>query len=276
MKLTKKKLIFIGYISFLVFIFLGIFWLILGSAKSLRIKQNNSAFINLGFKSFNKKFSNILVQKLSNYQKDYQGKKNLNSFNIQSEKINPQTNLTNYMAKLMFNSSSFNQNGQLDVNTYKKVIPKINQENIFQKAPFKASDFKTAPTNKTSIKRVASLIFSSFSYVNLNSTSTQKAFQDFDSNQDTSKLIIKANNLDKAINYLKTFSIPQKYKPLMAEYLNLIFQEKNYFLALANYKKDPLKAYLALSALNILGKKLALFIVKIDKKFRFEDKIYQF
>ncbi len=271
--INNKKLIFIGYFFLLILIFLGIFWLVFSSSSGLKIKQNSQAFVNLGLKRLNDKFSSILNERITSYKKSFQDNSKNNQAFKAPKKITPQTNLTDYLAYLILDQGEKKKNNQ---DSYNKLVSEIGKKEIFKTTFFYPNDFKTAPTSRESIKRIASLVFTSFNYVNVDTTATREAFQAFNDNQDASKLLVLANNLKEIIDYLKTFPVPEKYKPLMAEYLNLVSQERNYYLALVNYKKDPLKAYLAVSGLEAIGKELAFFIIKIDRKFRLEDKIYHF
>ncbi len=260
---NRNKFFIFGYFILFIFIFLGLFWLTLSFAKDLKIKNYSQNFINLGSVNLKRSLNNLIQEKFYSYNnlnKKYPEKASFNSI--------PINNLTDQVAHLIFKSGYNNRNGQINPEDYKNIVSNVDINKVFKVGYFENNDLKTAIETKDNSRKIALLIFSSFIYFGPDSTTTKEALGNFDKNQDVKKIKSLTSELTEEINYLKSFSVPEKYKSLMVEYLNLLVQEKECYLAMVGYKKDPLKAYLAIPFLEKTYKNSSFFIIKAVNKFK--------
>ena len=89
----------------------------------------------------------------------------------------------------------------------------------------------------------------------------------FAQDKDTSALEKTINSIDKFLEKATTIDVPLGYQEIYLEYLNTLSLSNEIYRAIINYKKDPLKAIVALNSLEKIGKKIEAIALLFKEKF---------
>ena len=89
----------------------------------------------------------------------------------------------------------------------------------------------------------------------------------FAQDKDTSALEKTINSIDKFLEKATTIDVPLGYQEIYLEYLNTLSLSNEIYRAIINYKKDPLKAIVALNSLEKIGKKIEAIALLLKEKF---------
>ena len=179
----------------------------------------------------------------------------------------PEKNYTDYFSKLLFQKNLNSLSGKDDLNVdQEKELAKLKEKFLSQREIIGSKDLNVIEDNSTSsIVRFGNIFYQLLSQSGPFST-TIEVFDVFSKEGDTSGFQGLAERNQEIIDYSKKILVPSSYQNLFLDYLNAISLEKEIFKALADYKKDPLKAIVAFKLFPENSKKIAGIAIVFKNK----------
>jgi len=183
-------------------------------------------------------------------------------------------NYTQYLGYQIFqnlkksaNPQEFLSQGKISENVQKE-ISRIEEEFDLNKKKFKLEDLKIVLKKSTStVKKFDQDFVKIAQESGLTKNLPSLALEKFAQDKDTSALEKTINSIDKFLEKATTIDVPLGYQEIYLEYLNTLSLSNEIYRAIVNYKKDPLKAIVALNSLEKIGKKIEAIALLFKEKF---------
>ena len=183
-------------------------------------------------------------------------------------------NYTQYLGYQIFqnlkksaNPQEFLSQGKISENVQKE-ISRIEEEFDLNKKKFKLEDLKIVLKKSTStVKKFDQDFVKIAQESGLTKNPPSLALGKFAQDKDTSALEKTINSIDKFLEKATTIDVPLGYQEIYLEYLNTLSLSNEIYRAIVNYKKDPLKAIVALNSLEKIGKKIEAIALLFKEKF---------
>jgi len=183
-------------------------------------------------------------------------------------------NYTQYLGYQIFqnlkksaNPQEFLSQGKISENVQKE-ISRIEEEFDLNKKKFKLEDLKIVLKKSTStVKKFDQDFVKIAQESGLTKNPPSLALEKFAQDKDTSALEKTINSIDKFLEKATTIDVPLGYQEIYLEYLNTLSLSNEIYRAIVNYKKDPLKAIVALNSLEKIGKKIEAIALLFKEKF---------
>ena len=183
-------------------------------------------------------------------------------------------NYTQYLGYQIFqnlkksaNPQEFLSQGKISENIQKE-ISRIEEEFDLNKKKFKLEDLKIVLKKSTStVKKFDQDFVKIAQESGLTKNPPSLALGKFAQDKDTSALEKTINSIDKFLEKATTIDVPLGYQEIYLEYLNTLSLSNEIYRAIVNYKKDPLKAIVALNSLEKIGKKIEAIALLFKEKF---------
>jgi len=183
-------------------------------------------------------------------------------------------NYTQYLGYQIFqnlkksaNPQEFLSQGKISENVQKE-ISRIEEEFDLNKKKFKLEDLKIVLKKSTStVKKFDQDFVKIAQESGLTENPPSLALGKFAQDKDTSALEKTINSIDKFLEKATTIDVPLGYQEIYLEYLNTLSLSNEIYRAIINYKKDPLKAIVALNSLEKIGKKIEAIALLFKEKF---------
>jgi len=149
-----------------------------------------------------------------------------------------------------------------------KEISRIEEEFDLNKKKFKLEDLKIVLKKSTStVKKFDQDFVKIAQESGLTKNPPSLALEKFAQDKDASALEKTINSIDKFLEKATTIDVPLGYQEIYLEYLNTLSLSNEIYRAIVNYKKDPLKAIVALNSLEKIGKKIEAIALLFKEKF---------
>jgi len=183
-------------------------------------------------------------------------------------------NYTQYLGYQIFqnlkksaNPQEFLSQGKISENIQEE-ISRIEEEFDLNKKKFKLEDLKIVLKKSTStVKKFDQDFVKIAQESGLTKNPPSLALEKFAQDKDTSALEKTINSIDKFLEKAITIDVPLGYQEIYLEYLNTLSLSNEIYRAIVNYKKDPLKAIVALNSLEKIGKKIEAIALLFKEKF---------
>ena len=183
-------------------------------------------------------------------------------------------NYTQYLGYQIFqnlkksaNPQEFLSQGEISENVQKE-ISRIEEEFDLNKKKFKLEDLKIVLKKSTStVKKFDQDFVKIAQESGLTENPPSLALGKFAQDKDPSALERTINSIDKFLEKAITIDVPLGYQEIYLEYLNTLSLSNEIYRAIVNYKKDPLKAIVALNSLEKVGKKIEAIALLFKEKF---------
>ena len=147
-------------------------------------------------------------------------------------------------------------------------ISRIEEEFDLNKKKFKLEDLKIVLKKSTStVKKFDQDFVKIAQESGLTENPPSLALGKFAQDKDPSALERTINSIDKFLEKAITIDVPLGYQEIYLEYLNTLSLSNEIYRAIVNYKKDPLKAIVALNSLEKVGKKIEAIALLFKEKF---------
>jgi len=147
-------------------------------------------------------------------------------------------------------------------------ISRIEEEFDLNKKKFKLEDLKIVLKKSTStVKKFDQDFVKIAQESGLTENPPSLALGKFAQDKDPSALEKTINSIDKFLEKAITIDVPLGYQEIYLEYLNTLSLSNEIYRAIVNYKKDPLKAIVALNSLEKVGKKIKAIALLFKEKF---------
>jgi len=147
-------------------------------------------------------------------------------------------------------------------------ISRIEEEFDLNKKKFKLEDLKIVLKKSTStVKKFDQDFVKIAQKSGLTENPPSLALGKFAQDKDPSALERTINSIDKFLEKAITIDVPLGYQEIYLEYLNTLSLSNEIYRAIVNYKKDPLKAIVALNSLEKVGKKIEAIALLFKEKF---------